>query len=120
MNMLEGRIAGGRFVSSHGFSIAVPTPSRRVEEAEPVTLGLRPTDLALGHAREGEAAIKGGVSRIEYGGADIYIDLELAGAERLRMRAPPETAIASGETIEARIATKALHLFAADGRSLKA
>jgi multiple sugar transport system ATP-binding protein len=120
MNMLEGRIERGRFVSGHGFSIAVPTPAGKVEEGESVTLGLRPTDLTLGAAGEGEAAIRGGVSRIEYGGADIFIDLDLAGPERLRMRAPPETAIKSGEKIEARIPLKAFHLFAADGRSLKA
>ena len=120
MNMLAGRIAGGRFVSSHGFAIDAPPPAAKVAEGEPVTLGLRPTDLTIGPAREGEASLAGEASRIEYGGADIYIDLELDGRERLRIRAAPEAAVALGGRIEARIATKALHLFAADGRSLKA
>jgi multiple sugar transport system ATP-binding protein len=120
MNMLEGRIERARFVSSHGFSIALPPLAGKVEEGEFVTLGLRPTDLSLGGAGDGETAIVGGVSRIEYGGADIFVDLDLAGPERLRIRAPPKTAIGCGDRIEARIATSALHLFAADGRSLKA
>jgi ABC-type sugar transport system ATPase subunit len=119
MNMLEGRIEKGHFISSHGFSIALPTPASKVEEGEAVTLGLRPTDIALGAPRQGEAAIVGIVSRIEYGGADIFVDLELADSERLRLRAP-ETAIKSGERIEARVPLRAFHLFAADGRSLKA
>jgi ABC-type sugar transport system ATPase subunit len=119
MNMLEGRIEEGRFVSLHGFSVGAPIPTGNAVAGEFVTLGLRPTDIALGPAREGEIAIVGVVSRIEYGGADIFIDLELAGSERLRMRAPPETVVRNGEKVEARIPMRAFHLFAADGRSLK-
>lgn len=82
-------------------------------------LGLRPTDLAIGLARPGEASLSGSISRVEYGGADVFVDLALGDAERLRIRASPENSVSLGERIEARIALAALHLFDAEGASLR-
>ena len=84
-----------------------------------VELGLRPTDLSIGPARPGELSLAGSVSRVEYGGADVFVDLALGTAERLRIRASPENPVATGNRIEARIALSALHLFDADGISLR-
>ena len=119
MNMLSGRIERGRFVSAHRFSIDLPVSAFRIDEGASVSLGLRPTDLSIGPLREAEAAVIGRVARIEYGGADIFVDLALAGPERVRLRASPEATLADGERVEARIPLRALHLFAADGRSLR-
>jgi ABC-type sugar transport system ATPase subunit len=119
MNMLEGRIESGRFVSRQGLRISLAAGAFCADEGEPVALGLRPTDLSIGPVREGEVAIVGEASRIEYGGADIFVDLTLSGSDGVRMRVAPENAIRSGEKIEARIRMRALHLFAADGRSLR-
>jgi ABC-type sugar transport system ATPase subunit len=119
MNMLDGRIVGERFESNRGFSIALPKAVFKTVEGERVALGLRPTDLIIGSAGQGEAAVGGAVSRIEYGGADIFVDLEIPGRERVRMRAPPETAMAGGKQLEAKISLKALHLFAENGSSLR-
>src|SRR5579863_8230412 len=120
MNMLDGWIKSGRFESNHGLSITLPKLGFKVEENEPVVLGLRPTDLVVGSAGEGEAEISGSVSRIEYGGADIFIDLEHSSTERVRLRTPPNTAVAIGEKLAARISIKALHLFGANGDTLRA
>ncbi|MGO8800830.1 MAG: ABC transporter ATP-binding protein [Roseiarcus sp.] len=119
MNMLSGRIERGRFVSAHRFSIDLPVSAFRIDEGASVSLGLRPTDLSIGPLREAEAAVIGRVARIEYGGADIFVDLALAGPERVRLRASTEATLADGERVEARIPLRALHLFAADGRSLR-
>jgi len=119
MNMLEGRIESGRFVSRQGLRIPLAAGAFSADEGEPVALGLRPTDLSIGPVREGEAAIVGQASRIEYGGTDIFVDLTLSGSDGVRMRVATENAIRTGEKIEARIRLRALHLFAADGRSLR-
>lgn len=67
----------------------------------------------------GGSVALGPVSRVEYGGADIFVDLALGDAEHLRIRASPENSVSLGERIEARIALDALHLFDAEGASLR-
>jgi ABC-type sugar transport system ATPase subunit len=119
MNMLSGRIQGGRFVSLHGVPFELPTSSFLADEGMDVVLGLRPTDLSMAPARPGEASLSGTVSRVEYGGADVFVDLALGDAESLRIRAAPENLVSVGERIGARIASAALHLFDADGASLR-
>ena len=119
MNMLRGRIEGGRFISLHGVTCELPASVFVAPEGASVVLGLRPTDLAIGLARPGEASLSGSISRVEYGGADVFVDLALGDAERLRIRASPENSVSLGERIEARIALAALHLFDAEGASLR-
>ncbi len=119
MNMLAGRIQSGCFLSEAGAAIALPNGVFRAGEAAAVVLGVRPTDLNLGPAGPGDAALTGAVSRVEYGGSDLFIDLALRGAERVRLRAPPTASVREGETIEARVPKQALHLFAPDGASLR-
>jgi len=119
MNMLAGAWKDGRFVSAHGFTATLPPGMFVARDGAPVTLGLRPTDLALGPAREGAMAVGGAVSRIEYGGSDIFVDLALNPSERLRIRAAPEHGLEVGAEVEAGIALKRVHLFAADGESLR-
>lgn len=82
-------------------------------------LGLRPTDLAIGLARPGEASLSGSISRVEYGGADVFVDLALGDAERPRIHASPENSVSLGERIEARIALAALDLSDTEGASLR-
>jgi ABC-type sugar transport system ATPase subunit len=119
MNLLPGACVEGRFVSAHGLSVPLPPGAFAPADAPRVALGLRPTDLAIGPAREGEIALKGHVARVEYGGADIFVDLALNEAERVRIRSAPEHDLAPGSALEARIAARALHLFGADGASLR-
>jgi ABC-type sugar transport system ATPase subunit len=119
MNMLRGRMEAGRFISLHGVACELPASAFGASEGTSVVLGLRPTDLAIGRARPGEASLSGSVSRVEYGGADIFVDVALGDAERLRIRASPENSVSLGERIEARIALAALHLFDAEGASLR-
>jgi ABC-type sugar transport system ATPase subunit len=119
MNMLSGQIKGGQFVSRHDVAFELPASAFLVREGMSVELGLRPTDLSIGPARPGELSLTGSVSRVEYGGADVFVDLALGAVERLRIRASPENPVAAGDRIEARIALSALHLFDADGMSLR-
>ena len=119
MNMLSGRIEGGGFVSLRGTAIELPASAFVVQDGMSAVLGLRPTDLLLGPARPGEASLSGSVSRVEYGGADVFVDLALSEAERLRIRASPEKPASVGDRIEARIALAALHLFDEEGASLR-
>lgn len=119
MNMLSGSIKDGRFVTSHGVAFELPACTFAAQEGTSVVLGLRPTDLSIGRARPGEASLSGSVSSVEYGGADIFVDLALGDAERLRIRASPENLVSAGEQIEARIPLAALHVFDHDGGSLR-
>ena len=119
MNMLPGVIAEGRFVSAHGLAVTLERSVFAPPDGARVTLGLRPTDLALGSSREGEAVFKGVVARVEYGGADIFVDLALNDVERLRIRAAPEHGLTPGLAVDARIPARSLHLFDADGASLR-
>ena len=119
MNMLRGRIEGGRFTSLHGITCQLPASVFVAAEGASVVLGLRPTDLAIGLARPGEASLSGSISRVEYGGADVFVDLALGDAESLRIRVSAENSVSLGEQIEARIALAALHLFDAEGASLR-
>ena len=48
MNMLRGRMEGGRFVSLHGVTCELPASVFVAREGASVVLGLRPTDLAIG------------------------------------------------------------------------
>jgi ABC-type sugar transport system ATPase subunit len=90
-----------------------------MQEGMSVVLGLRPTDLFLGPARPGEASLSGSVSRVEYGGADVFVDLALSEVERVRIRASLEKPVSVGDRIEAHIALTALHLFNGEGASLR-
>ena len=119
MNMLSGQVKGGQFVSRHDTAFELPASAFLVREGMSVELGLRPTDLSIGPARPGELSLTGSVWRVEYGGADVFIDLALGAVERLRIRASTENPVAAGDRIEARIALSALHLFDADGMSLR-
>ena len=119
MNMLSGQINGGRFVSLHGAAFELREAGFLVREGMSAVLGLRPTDLSIGRARPGEAALSGSVSRVEYGGADVFVDVALGEVERLRIRASPENAVNAGDRVEARIALSAIHLFDAGGVSLR-
>jgi ABC-type sugar transport system ATPase subunit len=119
MNMLSGRIREGRFLSLHGVPFELPASMFLAGEGMDVVLGLRPTDLSIAPARAGEASLCGTVARVEYGGADVFVDLALGDAERLRIRATSENPVSVGERIEARIASAALHLFDSNGASLR-
>ena len=82
-------------------------------------LGLRPTDLAI-RTRPSRRSV---ALRVDFAGGiwrrDVFVDLALGDAERLRIRASPENSVSLGERIEARIALAALHLFDAEGASLR-
>jgi hypothetical protein len=117
--MLAGVCEGGRFVTAHGVATSLPPGVWGATEGARATLGLRPTDLALGPGGAGDITFKGVVARVEYGGADIFVDLALNDAERLRIRALPEHGLSPGASVEARIHSGALHLFGADGASLR-
>ena len=106
-------------MSLRGASFQLPASAFLAREGMNVVLGLRPTDLFLGPAGPGEASLSGSVSRVEYGGADVFVDVALSDAERLRIRASLEKPVSVGDRIEAHIALTALHLFDAEGASLR-
>lgn len=119
MNMLSGSIKEGQFASLRGALLQLPASRFHVQEGMVVVLGLRPTDLFFGPARPGEASFSGSIARVEYAGADVFVDLALNEGERLRIRASLEKPVSVGDRIEARIASTSLHLFDAEGASLR-
>jgi ABC-type sugar transport system ATPase subunit len=111
MNMLPARIDRGRIFIGEA---SIETPSLAGLGEREVTLGIRPSDVAL--QGDGLAAT---VTLCEVLGEDVIIDLELGG-QLLRVKSSGISRIAEGERIRARIDQKKIHLFdRATGRRIE-
>jgi ABC-type sugar transport system ATPase subunit len=122
MNFLDGRLErkhdGLGFVSD-ALRISL-APERRPDPAvaspEPVTLGVRPEDLALTDA-PGPATIRGQLVLAEVLGATTHLHVEV-GDRRLIAAVPSGPTPAPGGAVSLSIDPRWLHFFAADGSSL--
>jgi multiple sugar transport system ATP-binding protein len=109
MNMIEGVIRGGEFVSRSGTAIplsVVPPGS----DGRKVTLGVRPEHFALD-----PDGVEARVITVEPTGSETQVVVEFAGTEimgafRERISAAP------GETLSLRPESSAIHLFDAETR----
>jgi len=108
MNLVDGRVEGGRAVADP-LSVAAPAGAR---DGDAVTVGVRPEHLLPG--REGfEAEIED----VERGGHDRVWGVR-AGERRLLVRPPAEAAGEPGERIRLAPAAAGVRLFGTDGRAL--
>jgi ABC-type sugar transport system ATPase subunit len=110
MNLLPARLAGGRAAFGETF---VEAPGLAALGEKEVTLGIRPSDVALG--QEGLPAT---VTLCEVLGEDMIVDLDVGG-QLLRAKCPGSRRIPEGERVRARIDAAKLHVFdRASGRRL--
>jgi multiple sugar transport system ATP-binding protein len=82
---------------------------------KPVTVGLRPTDLALHPAAPDQAAalLRGGIDIVEPMGAETYLTVSCAG-QSLSCRAPGRERLAIGEEIGLAVDERFLYAFDMD------
>lgn len=104
MNMLPGRVAGGKAALSSGTAVEI---GRALPEGRAITLGIRPEDLTLSPA---QALIEGQVSVREPLGHETLIYVGTGAAEIVAKadgRQPPEV----GETVHLGAAPENIHVF---------
>jgi multiple sugar transport system ATP-binding protein len=106
MNLLPAEVRDG--VVACG-SLAVPFPGlpAEVPAGRPVLLGVRPQDVELTDAG---ADARARVDLVEPLGPALLCHLQLE-RHRLRVLAPPETAVAGGDEVPVRLRRDRLHLF---------
>jgi multiple sugar transport system ATP-binding protein len=102
MNLIDGRIEGGRFVAADGSTVALPYAA---PDGAAVRLGIRPE-----HLMPGSEGLPAEVVTVEPTGAETHVNARLAGQEivgafRERITARP------GETLRLAPDTAHLHLF---------
>ena len=102
MNMLPARLSGGR---AHIGEASFETPGLATLGERDVTLGIRPSDIALG----GEGLLAT-VTLCEVLGEDAVVDLDLGG-QLLRVKRPGARRIPEGERVRAHIDPEKVHLF---------
>jgi len=111
MNLIEGRIAGGRFVTD-GASIADVGSGTRGG----VVLGVRPEDLSIADPADGSFDAE--VYASELTGESVLVTVEVAG-RRLPAKADRHTRKAIGETVGIRVDPAHTYLFdAASGERI--
>ena len=83
---------------------------------QPLTVGLRATDLTLNPPEGTVNRLLGTVQRVEYAGADTFYDVALSDAVALRVRGESRQTLAIGAAVTIACAPPAVHVFAADGQ----
>ncbi len=102
MNVLPARVAGGRAAIG---TTSFHAPALAALGERDVTLGVRPSDVALG--ADGMPAT---VTLCELLGDDVIVDLDLGG-QPLRAKVPGRSRRAEGERVQVRIDPARLHVF---------
>jgi multiple sugar transport system ATP-binding protein len=92
-------------------------PGALERSADQVHLGVRPEDIEL--APPGAAGLPGRIQLLEPVGSDLYLTVEAAGT-LLRVRTAPDAPAAAGDSVAISFDPGKSHLFAADGRSVRA
>ena len=112
MNLLPGRVAGGRFVSDAGIAAALPA-DLPLRDGSEVVGGIRPDQLALG-----EAGARAEVAVVEPTGAETLVVMK-AGAVHFHALIRDRMPLKPGDTVGVTVQPGGLHLFdAASGRRI--
>ena len=107
MNLIDGRIDGGRFVAGDRTAMELPgVPA--AAEGMPVRLGIRPEHIALD-----AAGLPAEIVTVEPTGSETQVTLQMAGQEMVAVFRE-RIAERPGGTLHVRPTTDKLHIFAAD------
>jgi multiple sugar transport system ATP-binding protein len=113
MNMLEAQASGGR-AELQGLG-TLPLPAG-LDADGPISVGVRPEQVVIG--RDGDLAISGKVSLVEYLGSEVFVYVRLASGQTLLVQAPGDSRIRNGEDIDLAIKASQAHYFDHDGLRL--
>jgi multiple sugar transport system ATP-binding protein len=116
MNFIEGTLGsreGAPMFESKGVHLRLASAPAGISAGDPLTLGVRPNDIAIGNA------LAGTVDAVEPMGWEAYAYVR-TDAGRLVVRLEGAAAgIRAGESLSLAIDPARVHLFAADGRALR-
>ncbi|MEO1016216.1 MAG: sn-glycerol-3-phosphate ABC transporter ATP-binding protein UgpC [Pseudomonadota bacterium] len=116
MNFLKGRIAdangnGAQLALEGGQTLTTDFPGQPAMDT-PVTVGIRPADLACVNA--GEGIIKGEVQVAEQLGGETFIYVALPGAGAVTVELKGQVPVQPGELLELGFANNNFHVFGPD------
>jgi ABC-type sugar transport system ATPase subunit len=120
MNVVDGSLTPDGDVAVTGGPKLAAGLEGLVREATPVSIGIRPTDIALEPGGAAIVKVEGRVERAEYAGSDVYWDCSLGASASLRVRVSPHARPGDGGRIDLFVPAGRLHLFRADGGLLAA
>jgi multiple sugar transport system ATP-binding protein len=83
---------------------------------QPLTVGMRATDLALNPPEGAENRLKGTIKRVEYAGPDTFFDVVLNDAATVRVRGESRQTLSVGDAVTIACAPSAVHVFSAEGQ----
>lgn len=107
MNLIEGRIVGGQFVTTDGTALVRASMSDR----EGVTLGVRADDLAIGAPGAGD--VDASIYAFENTGESTLLTVQW-GKQRIIVRGDRHLRESQGETVSLRFDTRHLYYFDTD------
>ncbi|AVX04927.1 nod factor export ATP-binding protein [Maritalea myrionectae] len=116
MNFVRGLVAEDKrsVLLNGGVSLAThPMPTAEI--GQPVTIGLRPTDLITARNEDAENVLTGHIFQTEYTGADHLCSLSLTGGEELRVRDDGRAMPNIGDTKRLKVDKDYVHVFDAAG-----
>jgi ABC-type sugar transport system ATPase subunit len=112
MNFLPGSLSGGTWTGPAGWSVRPTEAAVQADGARPITLGVRPHDLAITPADQGDARAR--VDVVEPRGSELLVHLRLGTegeGEEIRLIAPPEPLPAIESVVGLRADRQRLHWF---------
>jgi len=110
MNLLQGRIAGGRFLANSGAgTLPLPDGFGHLSDGQAVTFGIRPEDISLA-GPDAPVALPAMVEVVELTGPEKLAVLRL-GDERITASLPPGAAIEPGSSCRFHFDPAAIVLF---------
>ena len=123
MNVVEGTLATAgakpKVTLPAGNQVALPFAVDKAHEGERVTLGFRPEDTAVTEGRA-KGTVEGTVTLVESLGEVTNLYVEVEGAEEpVVAKVPGVAAARRGERLRLTADGTKLHLFGADGRTLR-
>jgi ABC-type sugar transport system ATPase subunit len=114
MNFVEAIVvAGGEVKTGSGDPVGLSFP---FDASGPLTLGVRPEDLVL---TAGPALVRGTASIIENLGELAIAYIDVGAAEPLIVKLPGDSRVRQGDAIALTAPQARLHLFGADGKTLR-
>ena len=114
MNFVDASIVvNGQVQTTSGDPVAAPFP---ISYVGPLSLGVRPEDLSL---TTGPALVRGTALIIENLGELAITYVEVGAAEPLVVKLPGDSTVRQGDQIALSAPTGKLHLFDADGATLR-
>ncbi|WP_029041325.1 ABC transporter ATP-binding protein [Cucumibacter marinus] len=117
MTMLSGQVVArdGRVITGDGVEFTT-APMPDVEIGQPVTIGLRPTDVGIAEGGKGEGELAGLIETIEYTGPDYLCSVRLDQRTIVRARLNALRSPEVGDEATVRIAPEHVHIFDEHGR----